>query len=384
MAKKKKMLKTEGDFFFLILIVCIAIFGTIMIYSASYYHSISKNGTPYSFMRSDLLYKALGLIAFFFLANFDYHRIGKYSWIVLGFGYLLLLLIFTPLGVTINNSTRWLDFKFMTVMPGEVIKTCFIIFLAWYLSSDPHRIKDLKSLGIVAALAGIAFFLIYKQPSLTTAGTVLLLVLAILVIAGLSKKIILLGIAAGGIGFAGLTIIKGAGYMYDRVRIAFDPWADTLGDGYQVVQSLLALGSGGVLGLGLGKSIQKTLYLPEPENDYILAIIGEELGYVGVIALMATYMLILWRIFRIAVRARDSYGMLLASGVGLHIAIHVILNIAIVSATFPPTGIVLPFVTAGGNATMLFLAECGIVFNVSRYPAEQLVPDNALPAVGGA
>lgn len=384
MAKKQKMLKTEGDFFFLILIVCIAIFGTIMIYSASYYHSISKNGNPYDFMQSDLLYKALGFVAFFFLANYDYHRLGKYSVIIMGAGYLLLGLIFTPIGVTINNSTRWLDFKVMTVMPGEVIKTCFILFLAWYLSTDSSRVRSLKGLAVVGGLAGLAFLLVYLQPSLTTAGTILLLILAILIVAGLPKKIILLGVVGGAMGFAGLTVVKGAGYMYDRVRIALDPWSDTLGEGYQVVQSLLALGSGGVLGVGLGKSIQKTLYLPEPENDYILAIIGEELGYVGVIILMAVYVLILWRIFRIAVRARDSYGMLLASGVGLHIAIHVIMNIAIVSATFPPTGIVLPFVTAGGNATMLFLAECGIVFNVSRYPAEQLVPDNALPAVGGA
>ena len=270
-------------------------------------------------------------------------------------------------------------------MPVEVIKTCFILFLAWFISTDSTRLKTAKGLSLIGILSVAAFLLVFKQPSLTTALTILMLIGLILVVAGLSFKLILLLGAAGGVSFVGLMIWKGADYMFTRIRTAFDPWSDALGEGYQVVQSLLALGSGGVLGTGLGNSIQKTLYLPEPENDYILAIIGEELGYVGCLALLLVYMLLLWRIFRVAVRARDSYGMLLASGVGLHIAIHVILNVAIVSATFPPTGIVLPFVSAGGNATMLFLAECGIVFNVSRYPSESLViPAEALPVHGGA
>ena len=384
MAKKKKMLKIEGDFLFLILVLCLSIFGMIMIYSASYYHSISSEGNPYAFLKSDIIYKTLGWIAFFFLANFDYHRLGKYSWIVMGIGFILLGLIYTPLGKTINQSTSWLDFKFFTVMPGEIIKTCFILFLAWFISTDKQRLRTPKGLGIILGLTAAAFFLVFKQPSLTTAITIVMLIGGILVIAGLSKKLILLLFAAGGLGIGGLFVWKGADYMFNRVRVAFDPWSEAKDKGYQVVQSLLALGSGGVLGVGLGKSIQKTLYLPEPENDYILAIVGEELGYVGILLLIIAYVLLIWRIFRIALRARDSFGMLLASGVGLHIAIHVVLNYAIVSATFPPTGIVLPFVSAGGNATMLFLAECGIVFNVSRYPAEQLVPSNALPAGGGA
>lgn len=383
MAKKKKMLKTEGDFLFLILVLVLTVFGVVMIYSASYYHSISKYGNPYYFLRNDLLYKALGWILFFILANFDYHRLGKYSWIVLGAGLAMLVLIFTPLGKTINNATRWLDFKVFTVMPGEVIKTCLVLFLAWFLSTDPKRVRSFKGLAMVGILSGTIFLLIYLQPNLSTAGTVMLLVLGILIFAGLPKILILGGLGAGAAAFAGIMILRG-GYMLDRVKIVLDPWEDALGEGYQVVQSLLALGSGGVLGRGLGQSIQKTLYLPEPENDFIIAIIGEELGYVGCLAMMLVYMLLLWRIFRVAIRARDSYGMLLAAGVGLHIAIHVVLNIAVVTATFPPTGVVLPFVSLGGNSTLLFLAECGIVFNVSRYPSEVLiVPDETLPVHRG-
>ncbi len=154
--------------------------------------------------------------------------------------------------------------------------------------------------------------------------------------------------------------------MKERVLTALDPFADPLGNGYQVVQSLLALGSGGVLGRGIGQSIQKTLYLPEPENDFILAIIGEELGLVGILLLMVAYLLLIWRCFSVAIRAQDSYGMYIAAGVGLHLALQVIINIAVVTATFFPTGVVLPLVSLGGNATMLFLAEFGIVYNISK------------------
>ena len=189
----------------------------------------------------------------------------------------MLVLIFTPLGKTINNATRWLDFKVFTVMPGEVIKTCLVLFLAWFLSTDPKRVRSFKGLAMVGILSGTIFLLIYLQPNLSTAGTVMLLVLGILIFAGLPKILILGGLGAGAAAFAGIMILRG-GYMLDRVKIVLDPWEDALGEGYQVVQSLLALGSGGVLGRGLGQSIQKTLYLPEPENDFIIAIIGEELG----------------------------------------------------------------------------------------------------------
>ena len=152
----------------------------------------------------------------------------------------------------------------------------------------------------------------------------------------------------------------------ERIQTFFDPFKDALGSGYQVVQSLLALGSGGLLGVGLGQSIQKTLYLPEPQSDFILAIIGEELGYVGLIVLMCVYMLLIWRCIKTAIKAPDIYGTLLAGGVALHLGLQVVLNIAVVSASFFPTGVVLPFVSLGGNATILYLAEMGVVFNISR------------------
>lgn len=368
MSGGKDLAKTKhgGDVVLLFMVLILSVFGTLMVFSASYYHSLNKFGNSYSFLLQNARSMGLGMIAFLFFAKFDYHRIAKYSIIILAAGFFLLALIFTPLGITINNATRWLDFKVMTVMPGEVIKTCLILFLAWYFAGDPERSKRIKSLGMVFGIMAASCYLIYKQPNLSTAGTVALLVVAITVVAGMTVKWLLL--AGGLLGGAFLVIINSpaGAYMRERVITALDPFADPLGNGYQVVQSLLALGSGGVLGSGIGQSVQKTLYLPEPENDFILAIIGEELGLVGILLLMVAYLLLIWRCFSVAIRAQDSYGMYIAAGVGLHLALQVIINIAVVTATFFPTGVVLPLVSLGGNATMLFLAEFGIVYNISK------------------
>ena len=357
----------DPDFLVLALTLLLSLFGLLMVFSASYYFAISKTGNPYTYLINDFMWKALGWTVFVFLANFDYHRISKYSLIVLIVGFVLLGLIFTPLGLTINNATRWLNFRFFTVMPGEVIKTCLILFLAWFYASDPGRIKRWKDGHfVVLAVAGAAFLLILAQPNLSTAGLVVLLVLGMMLLAGLAWRwiIALVGLMVGA--FTIVVISPRGAYMMERIQTFFDPFKDALGSGYQVVQSLLALGSGGLLGVGLGKSIQKTLYLPEPQSDFILAIIGEELGYVGLILLMLVYMLLIWRCIKVAIKAPDLYGTFLAGGIALHLGLQVVLNIAVVSASFFPTGVVLPFVSLGGNATILYLAEMGVVFNISR------------------
>ena len=159
------------------------------------------------------------------------------------------------------------------------------------------------------------------------------------------------------------------GYRLKRLTSFLDPFQDPLGDGYQVIQSLLALGSGGLFGVGLGRSIQKTLYLPEPQNDFIFAIIGEELGYIGCLALIACYMILIWRGTHISLNAPDMFGTLLAAGITIMLALQVVLNIAVVTSSMPPTGITLPFISYGGNALMLFMGSMGILLNISRHSA---------------
>ncbi len=370
MAETKVKKYGIADFWVIVLTFALSLFGIIMVFSASYYAALSKFGDPYHFLIEDLKWMALGWAAFIFFALVDYHLVVRVGGIPLIFiGFVLLGLIFTPMGIELNNAVRWLDFKFFTVMPGEIIKFCLLIFLTWFYAGDPERGRHILPHFLTIGVAGAAAFLIYKQPNLSTAGIVGLMAVGMAFVAGIPWKFFLPVLAAG----AGVVVvaIQRMPYMMTRVQTAFDPFKDPLGDGYQVVQGLLALGSGGVLGKGLGQSIQKTLYLPEPQNDFILAIIGEELGYVGVLALIIVFVILIWRCSLVAIRAADYMGMMLASGVTILLALQVILNIAVVSASFFPTGVFLPFISQGGNATIIFLAMMGILVNVSRQSGVQ-------------
>lgn len=362
--------KPEGDFLLLGLTLALSLFGTAMVFSASYYLSLSKHGNEYSFLKQDAMWMILGWIAFAFFAFFDYHQLKRMAIPALAVGFILLVLVFSPLGVPIRNARRWLDFKIFTVMPGEVIKFSLILFIAKFYGDDTDKINRVKDgIAPMVFILGIISLLIAKQPNVSTMGIVAMLGVGMMFMAGLKLRWVLLSVVAGAAGFAGIVAAKG-GYVLKRVKIIFDPFSDMLGDGYQVVQSLLALGSGGVTGVGLGRSIQKALYLPDAPNDFILAIIGEELGLIGVLVLMAVYMLLIWRCFRVAIKAPDYYGMLLAAGVGLLLSLQVVLNIAVISASFFPTGVILPFISLGGNATVIMLSLVGICFNISRQSAQ--------------
>ena len=185
-------------------------------------------------------------------------------------------------------------------------------------------------------------------------------------LAGMHWGYILL-LAAGAVGGVYYLMFINDGYWHERMMSFRDPFADSLGDGYQVVQGLLALGSGGLQGRGLGQSVQKNLYLPDPQNDFILAVIGEELGFIGILGLMILYALLIWRIFYISIKSKDNFGMLLGSGVAIMIGSQVILNVAVVTSSMPPTGIALPFVSYGGNSLWIFMILIGVVLNISRY-----------------
>ena len=364
--------RKKSNFYVTIFTVILALFGVAMVFSASYYQSLSKFGNYYHYVKDDLMWLGIGMAAFIICGLLNYHIYSVFAWPLLGIGVVLLLLIFTPLGITLNNATRWLDFKYFTVMPGEIIKSCLVFWIASFYAKDPDRIHRLKPNAAVLAVLAFCASLIVLQPNLSTAGTVVLIGIGMMFIAGFSLKLILL---VGALGVGGFVLIilspKGA-YMLERVETFFDPFKDALGSGYQVVQGLLALGSGGFLGVGPGQSIQKTLYLPEPQNDFIIAIIGEELGFVGVLALLLVYLMLIYNCFKVAMGAKDYFGMLLAGGITLHLAIQVILNVAVVSASFFPTGVALPLVSLGGNATVLFLAEMGIIVNISKHTIDEI------------
>ena len=225
-------------------------------------------------------------------------------------------------------------------------------------------------LVIMGAYAG----LILKHPNMSTAIIICMIILGMMFVAGMKWRYL---ISLGALGVAGgafLVLTDDTGYRMKRVMSFLDPFADPLDTGYQVVQSLMALGSGGLFGLGLGKSIQKNLYLPEPQNDFILAVIGEELGYLGILILMVCYLVLVYRGILTAINAPDKFGMLLASGITMMLAFQVLMNVAVVTSSMPPTGVSLPFVSYGGNAMWLFMASMGILLNISRRNPEEAKP----------
>ena len=356
-----------GDLWLILLTVVLVTFGTVMIFSASYYKSISEAGDPYVYLKRQLMWLAAGFAAMWILAKIDYHVWGRLYKIIPVICIVLLGLLFTPLGIEVNGAVRWLGAGPITIMPGEIAKLGLIIFVAGYFDRYPKRAYDFwKGVVPVVLLAGIYAGLIMLQPNMSTAFTVVFIAGGMLIVSGVKWRH--MGILAGATTVAGvgLILMDTEGYRFARFTSFLDPFADALGNGWQVVQSLLAMGTGGLTGLGLGNSIQKNLYLPEPQNDFILAIIGEELGFIGILALMCVYMLLIWRGCHIAINAPDYMGMMMAAGITIMIGIQVVMNVAVVTSSFPPTGVILPFVSYGGNALMIFMGAMGVLLNISK------------------
>lgn len=358
----------SGDFVLTILVLALVVFGIIMVFSASYYSSISETGDPYAYLKDHIVWAVAGAVLMMITALLNYRIYRTFAPALLVVSLILLLLLLTDLGITRNNATRWLGVGGFTLMPGEVAKICAILFVAWFLSNDTQRIRSFfRGVLPLLLLCAVYFGLIILQPNLSTAITICAIIVGMMFVAGLN---LFYFVAIAGIGAAGVFAMIQTdedGYWLSRFTTFLDPFQDPLGSGWQVIQSLLALGSGGLFGVGLGKSIQKTLYLPEPQNDFILSIIGEELGFIGCLLLIVAYIILIWRGSQIAINAPDRFGMLIASGITIMLAVQVILNIAVVTSSMPPTGITLPLVSYGGNALLLFMGSFGILLNISRH-----------------
>ena len=367
---EKKIVKKQhtGDLSVALLVTILTIFGTIMIFSASYYYAISNYDNPYHYLTRQLIWLAAGFVAMWICAKVDYHCWVRFWLIAYVAGLGLLVLVLIPgIGADAYGATRWIQLGPITIMPGEIAKVGIILFITGYFSRHPKWITEIKR-GILPILlvTGIYGGLIMLQPNMSTAFTICFIVGGMLLVAG--AKWIHLGTLAGGAVAAGVVLIFAdtSGYRYGRFLSFLDPFEDPLGTGWNVVQSLLALGTGGLTGLGLGNSVQKNLYLPMPQNDFILAIIGEELGFIGILALVVVYLLLIWRGCHIAINAKDFTGLLLAAGITIMVGVQVVINMAVVTSSMPPTGIILPFISYGGNALLIFMAAMGILINISK------------------
>jgi cell division protein FtsW len=358
------------DILLFILVVVLVVFGVVMVFSASYYSTITEDLSPYYYLERAALWAVVGLGAMILASVLPtrlYRKCAPFGMIL---ALVLLVALYIPgVGVTVNGATRWLGVGELTFMPGEFAKLAAILFVAWYYTKHAGEVKQfLRGFVCMSLLIGLLFVLIYKEPNLSTALIIVFMILAMMYLAGVPVGYLCLLAVAGGLGVLYL-IRSGEGEHLSRITGFLDPFSDAQGDFFQTVQGLIALGSGGLTGVGLGNSIEKALWLPYAHNDFIFAIIGEELGFVGCILLLMAFLVLIWRCMLISVRAKSRFDMLVGSGITSLMAIQVILNIGVVTSVLPPTGVILPFISHGGNAILLFMFLMGIMLNISRKDA---------------
>jgi cell division protein FtsW len=355
------------DFTLLITVLILLAIGVAMVFSASSISSQVKLDDKYYYLKSQGSYALLGIVVMIFLSKFNYKLLGKFAPAMVLISLFLLVLVFVPgIGFEANGAWRWIKIGPIRMQPSELAKFSMILFMAKSISNKKEKIRTFFQ-GVVpyVVLMGIYCILIILEPNKSMAIIFVLLTFTILFAAGAKIWHILIW---------GAPLIPGAAFIlmkdkYSLLRITsyMDPWADPLKSGYQAIQSLLALGSGGIFGLGLGNSRQKFFYIPEPQNDFIFAIIGEELGFIGTFAIIVLFVLLIWRGIRVAIHAPDSFGCLLATGIVAMVGIQVILNIAVATVSIPTTGVSLPFISSGGTSLLFMMANMGILLNISKH-----------------
>ncbi len=352
------------DFGVVVLVIALALFGIAMVFSAGYYQTInSVDPNPTYFLLRQALWVSTGLVIMLIVANVDYHAYMRLSTPIMLFSIALLVAVILT-SSTVGGAQRGLGV--IGVTPSEFCKVAMIVWTSCYLIKDPSNIRTPQGLFILIAVMGLHFFLIVKQPNLSTAIVLAAIMISIMLVAGLNYLFLAIPLAGIIAGYFYIITKKTPEHWYNRISSFMDPFAYRQGAGYQVTQGLIALGNGGLKGLGFGRSVAKTLYLPDPQNDFILAVLGEELGYIGFMVLMLVYIILLCRLFMIALKAKDRLGFYLATGVAVMLGLQVIINVAVVTSSMPATGITLPFISYGGTSMWSFMIAMGIALNVSR------------------
>ena len=371
---KVKKLKKDGlfiksgslDVTFLVLVLIILAIGLMMLFSASYAYAQTKFGNSYRFILRQFVFAVVGVGLLFFISKIDYHKYMKISWLVYGGALALLVLVY--LLPSVEGYHRWIILGPINFQPSEIAKFAVILLFSHLISINYNAMKTFKfSVLFLGFLLSIVCLLVVFETHLSATILIFLIGIILMISGGLRKRYIFGGLGLG-VGAAGIAVASGiVGYWGDRFKYWLDPWADATGKGYQVIQSLMSIGSGGILGRGIGQSMQKYLWVPEPHNDFIFAIVCEELGLVFAMVIIGLFCLLVWQGFKIAVRAQDKFGSLLAIGLVCQVGLQAMLNIMVVTNTIPNTGISLPFFSYGGTSLIILLCEMGVVLSVSRY-----------------
>ncbi|OCL28123.1 stage V sporulation protein E [Orenia metallireducens] len=362
------MYKKAPDFIVFFVIITLLCIGVVMVFSSTSISSSQKYNDSFYFLKRQLMWSIIGIGVMIFFMRFDYHQYIKWApKILLGSIVLLILVLIPGIGKSVKGSSRWIDLgPLPPLQVSEIAKVSMVIYMSRFLALKNKEVKDFWK-GLVPALLvlGVVFGLILMEPDLGTAVTIGGTVFVMLLASG-ARWSHLIGLGSLSIPAVFYMIIT-APYRLKRLLSFLDPWKDPLGSGFHIIQSLYALGSGGLFGLGLGRSRQKFFYLPEPGTDFIFSVLGEELGFVGTSTVILLYFVFAWRGLQIALQAEDLFGCLISVGITTMITLQAMVNLAVVSGSMPVTGITLPFISYGGSSLVFMLAGVGILLNVSRF-----------------
>lgn len=375
MKGKQRAQMRSCDKSIVVLMVLLLAFGLLTLFSATYYQR-TAGGDALSAVKKQLIGIALGAAACVLLSHVPYavYRRTDVTLALLGVAAVLLVLVIIPgVGVSINGSRRWLNIAGLSMQPSEFAKYAMVIFMAGALDRRAEAVHSLFG-GVVPLLIvpGLMFLLILEQPNLSTGGSILICALVMMIAAGLKKRHMAL-LTVCGLGLGGFYAWS-APYRRARLLSFRDPFAKMSDEGYQLSQSLIALGSGGLFGMGLGQGKQKFAYLPYPESDFIFAIVGEDFGFFGCLMVVVMYAAFVYAGLRIALNCRSRYGCLLAAGITSMIGLQTFINMGVVTGILPTTGLPLPFFSAGGTSVTMIMASVGILLNISRENGRLILP----------
>lgn len=363
----KKTKNKKGDLFIPFAVVFLAFFGVVMVYSASFYTAETLYGDKYLFAKKQFVGFLLGCIAMFFTARFDYTKLqkNKWRWGLYLLSCLLLALVFVPgLGITNYGATRWIGVGGITLQPSEIAKYAFVIFAAGYSAKNMQKVRTLKGVLPILFSGAVICLLIMLEPNMSVTVCVGAIMLGMIFLSGAKMKIFwIIGLPAL-VALPILIVVEP--YRLLRLSAFLDPWASPKEEGYQLIQSLYALGNGGWFGTGLFQSRQKYRFLPFAESDFILSVIGEEFGFVGILSLFAISFLLVYKGIKTAAKANDFYSYLLAVGITLVYGVQTVVNALVVSGSIPPTGIPLPLVSAGNTSLIVTMSAMGILYGISK------------------
>lgn len=364
---KINALKTNMDIGMLIIIIILLCAGLVMVASASSYYALTAFSDSNHFLTRQLIFAVVGVVFMIIISRIDYHIYKRWAYLAYAVSLTLLVLVLTPLGVEVNGAKRWLGFgELLRFQPSEIVKVVLVIAIATYLSNNYKLLNKIKGYYVPFAMLALVIVVMFLQKHMSASLIIAFGAITVIFSSGIKikPKYIIMLVIIGVLAISAFVIAEP--FRIKRIFSFLNPEEDIRGGNWQAAQSLYAIGSGGLFGRGLGQSRQKYLWLPEAQNDFIFAVLGEEFGLFGTVAVLGMFTFFIYRGYKIAITCNDMYGSLIATGITSVFALQILVNVAVVTCTMPVTGMPLPFFSYGGTALFINLCSMGVLLNISR------------------